>query len=176
MNHIPDTELALFAGGDLEPSAHLRECSECRARLQEFEAARDWLRNVAVEPSEAQVEALKKRVLNLAKPRPRVRWWMAAAAAVAAVLLVFGGIRYFSPAPPPVSAPAIVMTDLPILERAPISLTLPSAVHAVHRAPATMTVISENNGSPVVRLKTSDPNVIVLWVLNAPPKEGNIHE
>jgi anti-sigma factor RsiW len=178
MNHIPDTELALYAGNDLEPSEHLRECAECRVRLEEFQAAREWLKNAAVAPAEAQVHALESAVLRAIAPQHRFRWWMAAAAAVAAVLLVFGGIRYFSPESPPVSVPAIAMAELPRLEHAPIELKLPRTVHHLRpeqRAEA-MTIVSENNGSPVVRLKTSDPNVIVLWVLNTPPKEGNIHE
>lgn len=177
MNHIPDTELALYAGNDLEPSEHLRECAECRARLEEFETARTWLKEMAVEPAETQVRALESAVLTAIAPRHRFRWWMAAVAAVAAVLLVFGEIEYFSPEAP-ASAPAIAMAELPRLERASMELKLPRTVHrsrAEHRVEA-MTVVSENGGNPVVRLKTSDPNVIVLWVLNTPPKEGNIHE
>lgn len=197
MNHIPETELALYAGGDLEPGEHLRDCAECRARLEEFEAAREWLKELAVEPSVVQVQNIERAVLRVVgeaekksanrsltlpapfsnrRPGNSIRWMGVAAAAVVAVLLVFGGIRYFSPAPPPVPAPAIAMVELPDLLHVPIELKLPRTVHRPHREPATMTVVSENNGNPVVRLKTSDPNVIVLWVLNTPPKEGNIHE
>ncbi|HEX6545561.1 MAG TPA: hypothetical protein VF023_04585 [Bryobacteraceae bacterium] len=178
MNHIPDTELALYADGGLAPSEHLRECTECRARLQEFETAREWLRDVAVAPVDAQIHALKDAVLQAVKPRRHFKWWMAAAAAVAAVLLVFVGIRYFSPASTPVIAPTIAMAELPRLELPPIELKLPRTVHHARpeHNPATMTVVSENNGGPVVRLQTSDPNVIVLWVLNTPPKEGNRYE
>ena len=178
MNHIPDAELALHAGGDLAANGHLRECAECRARLLEFEASRDWLKEMASEPSEAQIRDLKSRVLQSVKPRPRFHWWLAAAAAAVAVLLVFGGIRFFYPTREPVPAPAIAMAELPGFVRAPIELKLPRTIHRARpeHNPAAMTVVSENNGNPVVRLKTSDPNVIVLWVLNTPPKEGNIHE
>ena len=178
MTHIADAELALYAGGELAPSEHLRECAECRARLQEFDAAREWMKDMAAEPPEAEVRALESAVLRAVEPRRRFRWWMAAVAAVAAVLLVFGGLQYFSPTPTPAPVPAIAMVELPDLQRAPIELKLPRTVHHSRQTDrtSTMTVVSENNGSPVVRLKTSDPNVIVLWVLNTPPKEGNIHE
>ena len=95
------------------------------------------------------------------------------------VLLVFGGIRLFSPGSPPQgSVPVIAMADLPSLERPSMELKLPRTVHHARpeRGPVTMTVVSESDASPVVRLKTSDPNVIVLWVLNTPPKEGSRYE
>jgi anti-sigma factor RsiW len=180
MTHIPETQLSLYAGGDLEASAsiarHLEDCAECRRRVEEFRLAEAWLKSVAAEPDGGQIYTLRESVLKRAarKRSRRPVWWMAAAAAT--VALVFFAVLLFRPAPVPRTLSRT--TTLPPLISSSGSITplvLPSrdwqgAVRTPRRVakkpPPRLTLVAKNSeDTPVVRVKTSDPNVVILWVV-----------
>lgn len=180
MTHIPETQLSLYAGGELQTSEatpiarHLEDCAECRRRAGEFRLTAAWLKSLAAEPDAGQVYTLRERVLQTAvqKHSRRPFWWIAAAAATLA--LVFFAVLLFRPAQKESSATA----ELPPLLASRGSVTpliLPSrdwqgAVRTPRRAPKKpaprLTLVAKNNEDmPVIRVQTSDPNVVILWVV-----------
>ncbi|MFZ0591894.1 MAG: hypothetical protein WAM39_15625 [Bryobacteraceae bacterium] len=175
MKHIPDDELALCAGNEFDGASHLNECAECRSKLEELRSATDWLKRTATEPNEEQLDALRSGVLR-AVSRRQILWPYVAAAAAIAVVLAARGFRDSIKE----SAPAVITTiaQTPIQSSAPIGLG--PLVYKVHRriraqAPA-MTLLANHGGDPVIRLRTTDPNVVVLWVMNTKPEDVNHNE
>jgi anti-sigma factor RsiW len=179
MIHISEAELSLYAGGELEGTAsarvteHLESCAECLSKVDEFRGATAWLRNVAAEPEAGEIYRLRERVLQQ-RYRGGPLWWAAAAAASLAFLLV--GILLFRPAPaPPNVSVATTLPPLMSIHRLVMPLTLPSrdreeAVKTARRtpnrpAPQLMLVAKNSEDMPVVRVKTSDPDVVILWVV-----------
>jgi hypothetical protein len=67
---------------------------------------------------------------------------------------------------------------MPTYKPAPIGLgPLPRKVRGPVKArAAAMTLLANQHGDPVIRLRTSDPNVVVLWVMNTTPEDGNHNE
>jgi hypothetical protein len=39
-----------------------------------------------------------------------------------------------------------------------------------------MTLVARNEGPPVIRLKTADPNVVVLWIVSGGSEQENQNE
>lgn len=181
MNHLSDADLALLAQGDLTPQSHLEECEECRARVEDFHEVASWLNAVAPEPGEAQLAALRVNVLEAVSRRRSFPWRISAAAALA-LFLLFASSRFLGTkngtknenAPPPSE-----MAELPMAPPVPVRLPLlPKRLPrrpAKPRGSAPFQLVSGGD-NPVVRLKTSDPNVVVLWVMNTETKDRNGNE
>jgi hypothetical protein len=177
MKHIPDAELALYSGNDLENAAHLSECAECRSKLEKLRAAGEWLKRTATEPSEEQLDALRSSVLHVVKRRRKIVWWPAAATAASiAVVMATRGFKHSVKESVP--GPVAVVAQTPIQSFVPIGLgPLPRKPRRRAKArPAPMTLLAQHGGDPVIRLRTSDPNIVVLWVMNTTPKEGSQNE
>ncbi len=189
MTHIPETELALYAGGDLTASEsaavaqHLEQCAECRNKTEELRHAAEWLRTVAVEPDAEQIYTLRESVRSATAPMPRWKFFGFAAAVAACLALIILAVPRFKP----VRKGPSVTTVLPpvVSNHGPVApLVLPSrdwqgAVRAKARvrkkAVLQLTLVAKNNeGAPVIRVKTSDPNVVILWVVgNGSEQEKN---
>jgi anti-sigma factor RsiW len=183
MTHVPEAELALYAGGELSGAEaiaverHVAECAECRRNLEEIRRAGTWLKSVAVQPGAGEVNALRERVY--AGQRRRVPLW---APAVAAVICVVFGVLLFRPGRVPSEpAVAIALPPLPIGRASAPPLVLPSpvlhrAVKAKHVEPR-LTLLAHSDGDmPVVRVKTSDPNVVILWVVGGDSEQEKSNE
>jgi anti-sigma factor RsiW len=180
MTHIPETQLSLYAGGELDASdasvtaQHLEQCVACRKKADEFRLAAEWLKSVAAEPDAGQIYTLRESVLQ-SVPQKRSRkpfWWMAAAAA--ALALIFFVVLLLRPAQKD-SSVAVALPPLLTSRGSVTPLVLPSrdwqgAVTTPRRAPKKsaprLTLVATNNeDTPVVQVKTSDPNVVILWVV-----------
>jgi anti-sigma factor RsiW len=175
MTHISEAVLSLYAGGELEAAEfvqvaeHLESCAECRSKVDEFRGAVTWLQSVAVEPDAGQVYALGETVREKTQKR-RGMWLWWAAAATAMVVFVFVGILRFRPQSAPVKvSTAIVLPPLPHGRGSVARLVLPKSVEhekPVKRAKPRLTLVANNSESmPVVRVRTSDPDVVILWVV-----------
>ena len=178
MNHLPDTELALHAGNDLPLDAHLPECAECRGKVEEFRKAMAWLDSVAPEPREVQVQTLCGSVLDRVSRRRPFVWWGAAAAAAIVALVVFTLVNPAHP-PKPLEQPRpVVIAQIPVTGSTPVAIgPLPKRTEPrLKRQTAPMALIARGGPDPIVKLKTSDPNIVVLWVANTNPKDGNTSE
>jgi hypothetical protein len=177
MNHIPDAELALHVANDLQPDAHLAECAECRARMAEFRTANDWLQRIATQPSDEQIKTLRASVLASVSQRKPLAWRNLAAAAAAAVLVLFSGSRLIHnvKTPRPTQSPDIA--ELPLTNTVPVALgPLPKRPRPPARPRVLPPALVAGNSDPVVRLKTSDPHIVVLWVVNTNSKDENPNE
>lgn len=146
--HELETDLALYAGGDLietsAAEAHLAACAGCRALVDDLRGVRDdlsGLRDVAL-PS-----------LPSIRPRRAPRWpW--AAGAIAAGLALFAIPRPIEVAPPrPVAwAPPAPAVELP--PPRPVLRVKPRPV----QPPAPETEFA--------KILTEDDDVVILWALN----------
>ena len=177
MTHIPENRLALYAGGELDaPEAlsvtrHLENCAECRHKTDEYRGAAEWLKGVAAEPHAGQLYRLRESVLQ-SVPQTHSRksssWITATAASLA---LVFVAVLLLRPAQKQ-SAPATAV-ELPPLPAGRASLgplILPGRDWhpAVRHAQPRLTLVAKSSENmPVIRVKTSDPNIVILWVVGS---------
>jgi hypothetical protein len=126
------------------------------------------LKSVAAEPEARQIYTLRERVCERMRRHGENWVWWAAAAAIAA--FVFGGILWFRPVPePPRVSTATALPPLPGGRSSVARLVLQS--HVEHKKPMKkakprLTLVANNSeGMPVVRVRTSDPDVVILWVV-----------
>jgi hypothetical protein len=175
MTHISEAVLSLYAGGELEGgesvqvTEHLEGCAECRSKVDQFRGAAAWLKGVAAEPEAGQIYTLRESVRERTDRRSgKWLWWTAAAAAM--VVLIFIGILRFRPVPePPKVSTATALPPLPHGPGSVIRLVLPKSVE--HEKPVRNTkprltlVANSSEGMPVIRVRTSDPDVVILWVV-----------
>jgi anti-sigma factor RsiW len=172
-NHPPETELALYSSGDLSSgdlvsvSRHLTDCIACRQRVSEFERLQTIFASLPAEPATDDLLAVRARVLealNRHRKWQKVgKWALTAAAAAALVVLV----RLQRPpvihqraiataqqnAPQPIPAPHRRPQTLPVVHRRP---------HPVQPGLRSIALITAPGQSPMIRMTTSDPNVIIL--------------
>ena len=185
MTHIPDSQLTLYAGGELdEPEAlqvasHLVDCANCRKKADEFRAAAEWLRSVAAEPDAGQIYRLRESVLQTVAHRPRWKPFAWLAAAAASLALIFFAPAPFRPAQKEPAAAAVELPPIPAGRASLGPLILPSRHwhRAVRHVEPKLTLFAKNNeGLPVVRVKTSDPNVVILWVVSGGSEQERNNE
>ncbi len=179
MRHIPESQLALFVGHDLPTveqesvARHLAVCEACRNSVAEFEAAASWIRSVAPEPSEASLRRVQNRIRQRTAEKQSVKLiWSSAGVVVAMIALILVG-----------RLPMVVHTEQPKpvsnVKVNPEVKPLPQLTKPITRAHwkrkkngfirpgiTQMSVIAQNNGSPVIRMKTADPNVVILWIVS----------
>ena len=175
MTHVSEAVLSLYVGGELEAAEsaqvieHMEHCAECRRRADEFRGAAAWLKSVAAEPEAGQICTLREKVRETTQRRQgKWLWW--AAATTAMIALIFVGIVRFRPGPTPVKvATALALPPLPHGRGSVARLVLPSRVE--HEKPRKKTkprltlVANNSEGMPIVRVRTSDPDVVILWVV-----------
>jgi anti-sigma factor RsiW len=193
MNHIDERTLALFVSGDLDAQtaadaeAHLNDCSSCKALLASFSASGQWLRSLSTAPDACELAALRAGTLSrIAAARPRRRLWLAASgiAAALAVAAVLFASRYLTQVAQP---PVVAEIPPPPAEQAPgavpeIAKEQPGvkSIRAKARARSdrpqleSVSLISQKDGPPILKMKTNDPNVVILWVMsgNSPQSEA----
>lgn len=183
MSHVSHERLALYAGGDVSRNdagpveEHLRSCAECRALLAEFQGDREVLRSSLREPAADELVDVRRRVLlQLREQRSATGKWMwATAVGVAAIIIAFflfpgqQSRRVVHPDPATTSylrAPyrPIARPDIP---------NLAVAVGSRRRSRSelipglrTVSLLSEGGDPPILKMTTSDPEVVILWQLN----------
>jgi anti-sigma factor RsiW len=184
MNHIDERTLALFVSGDLDAQttadaeAHLSDCSSCKALLASFSASGQWLRSLSTAPDARELAALRAGTLSRIAARPRRRLWLAASgiAAALAVAAVLFASRYLTrvaqppvvaeiPPPPAEQAPGAV-PEIAKVEPAIRSIRAKARMRSDRPQLKSVSLISQKDGPPILKMKTNDPNVVILWVMN----------
>lgn len=184
MNHISEEQLALYAGGDLARSEadavaqHLRSCACCETRLAEFRESGAVLESAFGEPSEEDLFEVRERVVNrLHKRKQAVHLWRwstaAAAAAIVTAVLLFHPKQpqQETPNPAPVTTAYLQVHYEPLAQISMPNLNTqfrPARSRHSHPAPGlrSVTLIAERDGPPILKMTTSDPNVVIFWQLN----------
>jgi len=175
--HACEEQLALYVSGDLAPSEsnqiqkHLITCDSCKKRLHEFELCAEMLGSLREEPAEGDLLEIRRQIMSgVQQRRPidwRWKWCGALAAPAAAIILVLQLVR---PAPSHKSPllnlePRIEMQPEPRIWTFP-SLEATHAAHNVRRHPphglASLALITPPGAAPLIRMNTSDPNVVIL--------------
>jgi anti-sigma factor RsiW len=185
MNHIDERALALLDSGDLdaqtaaEAEAHLRECLSCRALSRNFEASDQWLRSLGTEPDTNELAALAAGTLSrIAARRPRRGLWLKASGIAAA--LVLGALLFTLRHSSPVAEPAAIaqVSAPPATQATPAAPKIAKvdpgfkSVRAKARARPdrprieSVSLVSQKDGPPILKMKTDDPNVVILWVMS----------
>ncbi len=187
--------IALDAGGDLTPAeaarlqAHLEACAPCRelARsIGESQAGLKALAEAGLDEADLDEAALARWRRGLlarieAEPRRRIlgwRWVWAAAAAMALVALV--AVPQLPRRTPSKGPVAQAVPPAPTSPRPPVAQAVPPASARPPRPPAAVSrprpphpqaPAPEPAAEPLlVKLETSDPNVVIYWILD---RKGN---
>jgi hypothetical protein len=196
MNHIDERMLALLDSGDVDAQtaaaaeSHLSECSSCQALSANFAANGRWLQSLGTEPGADELAMLTAGTLSRIEARRQPqKLWLAASSVAAA--LVLGALVFAWRPRTPVAEPPTVAQISP-----------PRAAHAVHPMPKmtkvepavrrvrarvraqrdpprleSVSLISQKDGQPILKMKTNDPNVVILWVMNGNSPQPEItHE
>ena len=152
-----EERLALYASCDLDPleatqvELHLQDCSPCRVFLQEIRQSLALLDEEPVDS--AAIDAVRERTLAALRPAPLHLWRYAAAVSLLSGGLSWGGWPTELPGPPAVSV-AVAPPNLP---------PAPAPAPVLVRTKKVRKVVGEHE-SVVVKLETSDPNVVIYWI------------
>jgi anti-sigma factor RsiW len=177
-----ETDIALYAGGDLPPAriarveGHLIECTDCRALAEDLRAEQALLSELRDSPLEdAMVAQVRQRVLAEVRHTAwragfSPRGALAPLLALAAALVLAAVLAWHHP-PKPVLAPrgAAPRPGCPL---GPASHAAPTVAplarksrHHFRRTPAAQP------GPPLlVQFVTDDPNIVVYWLIDQKPQ------
>ena len=183
MSHVSEERLALFAGSDMSRDEaggveeHLRNCAECRASLAEFQDYREVLLSSLREPAADELVDVRRRVLLQVREQRRAtgNWIWATGMAVAAIIIAFflfpwqQSRRVVHPDPATTSHLRAPYRQI----ARPTIPNLAGNVGSMRRnrnepAPGlrTVSLLSERDGPQILKMTTSDPEVVILWQLN----------
>jgi hypothetical protein len=182
MSHVSEERLALYAGSDMSRDeagaveGHLRSCARCRASLAEFRDDRAALLSTLREPAADELLDVRRRVLQrLEGQKGRRKQWIWATAAVAVVVIAF--LLFPWQQSRRVVYPETATTYhlwAPYRQIARPSIPNLAANVESRRgnrndpAPGlrTVSLLSERDGPQILKMTTSDPEVVILWQLN----------
>jgi anti-sigma factor RsiW len=182
MKHVSEQQLALYAGKDLSQDQmevveeHLQTCAECGGLLAEFANDRVVLLGSLSEPAADELCGVRTRVLLNVQGRTRPRrdwiWAMSAMTAVVVGVLLFPSHSSRTAMhPDPASISYLRVPYRPIVHSSVPKLTANSQSVREHRhrtAPGfrTVSLMSEGDGRQVLKMTTSDPDVVIFWQLD----------
>jgi anti-sigma factor RsiW len=171
-----ETDIALYAGGDLPPAriarveAHLADCADCQALAEDLRAEQALLGELRDGPLEdALLAQVRQRVLvEVRRADFSPRGALAPLLAIAAALLLAVVLLWPRHNPPK-----------PVLA---LSGAAPRAAAASHAAPTAAPLIRKSHHhlrrppaaqpSPplLVQFVTDDPNIVVYWLIDQKPQ------
>lgn len=180
--HIGEEQLALYAFGDVAAEegvaieAHVECCAECQGVLEQFRLTREFVGSALQDPALDDLVAVRAGIRTKLGTRPEKRavWWLAGAAAAAVALLLPAVHR--GPHLAPTGRTELVVAQ-PMVSRTAedsvrISVAKPRLVARVrHRAEGrarlrTVTLMAGAEQPATIKMKTGDPNVVILWQLS----------
>jgi hypothetical protein len=170
--HPEEQSLALYAGEDLHGperraiEQHLLACAQCRESVVEFRDVRSYVLASLAGPCGKDLKAVRQGVMErLPIRQPRRFFWIAAATSFTCLLLIFvasgrhpakqvmkpiASSHKLSVVPAPSAIPAIAQNRAP--KRRPRRTGL-----------LNVELIAQADRTPVIRMNTYDPNVVILW-------------
>jgi anti-sigma factor RsiW len=172
-HHMNEARLALYLRGDLSSAdyravaQHVETCSECQSTLEDLSRSHELLVSSFEEPTPDELIAVRNAVatrIGTRRQRPAWRVWALAASAVVAVVILFANLRPRTQAPLPPAALALPAVVVKVSPPAPLMIPAPHR-RVVRRAP-TMTLLTRAERPALLKINTSDPNIVILWQLN----------
>lgn len=183
MRHLSEEQLALHAGGDLLPAeveaitSHLQDCLQCQAVLADFRENRACFESAMTEPSGDDLRDVRLLVIRRLERQKGVaknwRWLAATAAAVAMIVVLLCVWRLPRNT---INSRSATTAELRIVYQPLIEPFLPNLELNTRRvqtkqhrsAPGIrkVTLLAERNGPPILKMTTSDPDVVILWQLD----------
>jgi anti-sigma factor RsiW len=184
VEHVREEQLALYARGDLPSweskavTTHLQGCSQCQKALTEFYEIQNFVTRSLQDPGTSELS--KVRIALAASLRPQQdggRHWAWWGAGVAAALALFVLPRSFEHQPivmerakPITAASALPQSIIPgpaiQIPLAPVAASRPRHVRSQKAGIRAVTLITQADQEPVIKMTTADPNVVILWQLN----------
>ena len=153
---------------ELRVERHLEECAACRELLRDLQASQAMLRELpAVDP--AFLAAVRTEVLTRVGKKHRAAWIWAVpcAAALAMVFLVAPrGVEPRKPAPAPIVRMSRPPANSARSEATPVVSGQPSA--RIGRGRRRRRRIEAGAAPLVVKMLTSDPNIVIIWLVDQP--------
>jgi anti-sigma factor RsiW len=183
MSHVSEERLALYAGSDLSRDEargveqHLRSCAECRASLAEYQHDRAVLLSSLTEPAANELGDVRRCLLLQLEEQSRAtgNWMWAAAVAVAAIVVAMflfpwqQSRRAVHPDPAITSylcAPYRQIARPTIPNLATVVASRRVSRNELTPGLRTVSLLSERDRPPILKMTTSDPEVVILWQLN----------
>ena len=180
MKHIREEQLALYAWGDrplLESNAvtaHLQACGPCRKALSEFQEARSFVTGSLQNPGANELSEVRINLAAKLQPQQfRISpWaWWATGIAAALGLLILPRVAEHRPVAPQKIEPLMLTENInpgPPLQipLTPVAASRPKHLRFPKAGIRSVTLISQADREPVVKMTTADPNVVILWQLN----------
>jgi anti-sigma factor RsiW len=175
--HVREELLALYLRNDLPKKDHGRvarhanDCPECQRTLADLSRSYELLARLFADPDQHDLVSVRRAVMRQihAGGQGHRVWGLAAAAVVlltVAFVLAWQGERQEPLAVarlPRPSPPAV------ILRTRPFELSTAPVVRARHKriepGIRTATLVTETGEPAYLKMKTSDPNVVILWQL-----------
>jgi anti-sigma factor RsiW len=179
-DHVREELLALYLRGDLPEADHRRvarhagNCPECQETLADFSRSYELLTSGFEEPEQADLMAVRSAVMReIAKRKVGPgRWiWASATAAVVmvVVLLAWHSERQDLPAVAQLPQPRPPAVVLPSQAPPRVHVTRAARKH-IEAGMRAATLLTEAGQPAILKMNTSDPNVVILWQLQEAEK------
>lgn len=179
-HHMNEARLALYLHGDLADAErwavarHVEACPECQNTLDDLSQSHELLVGSFEEPTPNELAALRGAVVARMRTHRRGqdwRIWTFAAPAVVAMVILLANLRLQTQSPPPRVAPPAVPPVAMKLSQPPPAIARKIEIARVRRkrlAPGAraVTLLTRTEQPAWLKIKTSDPDVVVLWQLN----------
>jgi hypothetical protein len=180
VKHIREEQLALYAWGDLAPQSyravadHLQTCDQCQRLLSEFQKTRSFIATSLQNPEANELSEVRTWLtakLHSQQSSARPWAWWATGVAAALVLLILPHTLEHRPSVTQETEPPILVANLnpgPTLQipLTPIAASRPKHLRSQKAGIRDVTLISQADREPVIKMTTADPNVVILWQLN----------
>jgi len=179
--HVREERLALYVRGDLAEAdyrtvtRHVEGCPECGKTLADLSRSYDLLAESYEDPEPDALAEIRTAVLRQIRAQNRSTrraLWHFATAAVGAIAILLASLllwrsqreelppvaRIPRPGPPPAVLPT------PPVQAATIHITR-APRKRIEPGMRAATLVTEAGQPAILKMKTSDPNVVILWQL-----------
>ena len=174
-DHAPEEQLALYLTRDLpgqelqRVAAHLENCATCQQSLGDFERSQRAMASFWPEPSGRDLAEVRQHIMRrLRRRKVSANGWILAMPAVAGVALIcfFQFVRSPAPHSPVVGTRAGMAVTAEAKIPKPLPVRTVSAARIIRHRPSpavrSIALITPVGESPLIRMNTADPNVVIL--------------
>jgi anti-sigma factor RsiW len=187
--HVNEELLALYLRGDLPEkdqrnvARHAGDCAECQQTLADLSRSYELLTDSLEDPEQDDLAAVRAAVMLRIRPRTAVstRWVLGLAATATlmlAILFAWHNERQELPAVarlPRPGPPAVALLAPPVEPPVePAKMRVARAPHK-HIEPGMRAarLLTQAGEPAILKMNTSDPNVVILWQLQEKEKQEN---